>query len=56
MSWSPIYLCVWKLRSILYEEDLKGEVDLGIEISYVGLCFLDLFLVPQEKFSHMINL
>jgi hypothetical protein len=34
---------------------LEGR-SLGIEISYVGLCFLDLFLVPQEKLSYMINL
>jgi hypothetical protein len=31
-------------------------MSLGIEISYVSLCFWDLFLVPKEKLSHVINL
>jgi hypothetical protein len=35
-------VCVWKVRSNLHEED--------------GLCFLDLFLVHQEKHRHMTNL
>ena len=51
---SYIYVCV-EIKKQFAWRGLEG-MSLGIEIGYVGLCFLDLFLVPQEKLSHMINL
>ena len=54
MTSCHIYVCV-KIKKQFVRRGLERR-SLGIEISYVGLYFLDLFLVPQEKLSHMINL
>jgi hypothetical protein len=51
---SYIYMCV-EIKKQFARKGLEGW-SLGIEISYVGLCFLDLFLVPKEKLSRTISL
>jgi hypothetical protein len=51
---SYIYVCV-EIKKQFALRWLEGK-SLGIEINYVGICFLDLFLVPQKKLSHMISL
>jgi hypothetical protein len=54
MSWGPIYMCV-EIKKQFALRGLEGR-SIGIEISYVGLSFLDLFLISKEKPSYMINL
>ena len=51
---SYIYVCV-EIKKQFAWRGLEGR-SLGIKIGYVGLYFLDLFLILQEKLSHMINL
>ena len=51
---SYIYVCVENKKQFTWKR--LEEKSLGIKIGCGDLCFLVLFLVPQEKLSHMINL